>query len=525
MTIQNPPIFVQAGSHPAEDVRRWIAASTNDLPGVVAAAELAVTERAGTSNMSVDVAGGRCFIAGTEGTYQGTYFAENRGSTNLPLAAADSTNGRIDLVVVRVRDSAYSGGLDTVAIEVVTGTPAIGPVAPTAPSNSLQLAVITVPAGATSVVDANISDSRVITGGESLPLTGGVLSGDLTVNADTATERLLAGAGTALLPSIAFGGDDNTGAYSKASNTIGFTTAGTDVWRMDAENSRGSVNYTASMRGKTAGAELYPAYAFVNDVSTGMFRRSANEVAFSTGGTENLRLSGDNLRMASTSSTIYNVGKFQSLGEVLPSAPQYTFQDDPDTGMYRITTNQLGFAVDGQRSLYLDDNGQVALSRTYGSFTTAAAANLNIAVNGRIFRSTSSGKFKANIEPLETELANKIVDETEWVYYQSTCTDDNSEWRHLGAIAEQIAPFAPWLLHWAPKEDCGCETPTKLIDGVEHPDDRKLDYHTCELEPTGIMYERFVAVLGAAAQNDRKRLKAVETELADLKARLDAAGL
>ena len=35
MTIQNPPIFVQAGSHPAEDVRRWIAASTNDIPGVV----------------------------------------------------------------------------------------------------------------------------------------------------------------------------------------------------------------------------------------------------------------------------------------------------------------------------------------------------------------------------------------------------------------------------------------------------------------------------------------------------------
>ena len=287
---------------------------------------------------------------------------------------------------------------------------------------------------------------------------------------------------------------------------------------MDSDSLRGNVNYTPSMPGKTAGGAGAPAYSFVNDPDTGMYRSSSNEVAFSTGGTARVTIAADG--------TVDMTGPLKlGGGDTLPSDPQYSFSSDPDTGMYNVTANQLGFAVDGQRSLFLDDNGQVALSRTYGSFTTAAAANMHIETNGRISRSTSSGKFKANIEPLETELANKIVDETEWVYYQSTCTNDNSEWRHLGAIAEQIAPFAPWLLHWAPKEDCGCETPTKLIDGVEHPDDRKLDYHTCELEPTGIMYERFVAVLGAAAQNDRKRLKAAETELADLKARLDAAGL
>ena len=90
--------------------------------------------------MSVDVAGGRAFVSGTEATYQGVYFAENRGSSNIAVAASDPTNPRIDLVVMRVRDSAYSGATDTVAIEVVTGTPAASPVAPTLPDSSLLLA-------------------------------------------------------------------------------------------------------------------------------------------------------------------------------------------------------------------------------------------------------------------------------------------------------------------------------------------------------------------------------------------------
>ena len=35
MTVQNPAIFLQAGSHPAEDVRRMIASVFGDRKGVV----------------------------------------------------------------------------------------------------------------------------------------------------------------------------------------------------------------------------------------------------------------------------------------------------------------------------------------------------------------------------------------------------------------------------------------------------------------------------------------------------------
>jgi hypothetical protein len=159
VTAQTPPTFLQASSHPAEDVRRMMHAMLGGRSGIVAAGDMAVTQN-GTPNMSVNVAGGQLVLAGTEGTYQGVYVCENRGTQNVAIAAADSTNARRDLIVARVRDAAYSGATNSFAIEVVTGTPAASPVDPAIPANSYVLARIAVAAGATSITNANITDGR-----------------------------------------------------------------------------------------------------------------------------------------------------------------------------------------------------------------------------------------------------------------------------------------------------------------------------------------------------------------------------
>ena len=160
MTVQNPCIFLQGGSHPAEDVRRWIGSIYDDASGVLAGDALAVTEKSGTPDMSVDVAGGKAILAGDEQTYQGSYFVENRGTENLAIAAADGTNPRIDLVVAKVEDSEYSGATDEWSLAVVTGTPAASPVAPTEPSSCLILAEVLVAAASSDVEDADITDVR-----------------------------------------------------------------------------------------------------------------------------------------------------------------------------------------------------------------------------------------------------------------------------------------------------------------------------------------------------------------------------
>jgi hypothetical protein len=181
MTVQNPAVFLQAGSHPAEDVRRFIAGAV-PFPGVVLTNDLKVTEKSGTANMSVDVAGGRAFIAGSEATYQGTYFVENRGTENLVISAADATNPRIDLIVAKVQDAGYSGATNAWSLAVVAGTPAAVPAAPTAPANSLVLARVAVAALATSVVNANITDYRYITSGQSIATAAG---GTIICRSDT----------------------------------------------------------------------------------------------------------------------------------------------------------------------------------------------------------------------------------------------------------------------------------------------------------------------------------------------------
>lgn len=165
MTAQNPPIFIQAGSHPAEDTRRFIDALVDGRKGIVGPTDFAVTEN-GTPNMSVNVAGGRAFISGTQATYHGMYFAENRGVTNLSVTAAHATLARKDLVVAKVEDASYSGGVSTWSLAVVAGTAAGSPTEPAVPNNALVLAMIDVPAADTAIQNAQITDRRTSTSGQ-----------------------------------------------------------------------------------------------------------------------------------------------------------------------------------------------------------------------------------------------------------------------------------------------------------------------------------------------------------------------
>ena len=161
MTVKNPAVFLQAGSHPAEDVRRafdvFIGAGSE---GYVSTGDLLVAE-SDTPAMSVQIAGGRALIQGTESTYSGVYMVENRGVASATIAAADVSNPRIDIVCATIEDSAYSGATDAWSISVTTGTAAASPVAPSLPSNSLLLCTVAVAAAASSIVDANLTDGRV----------------------------------------------------------------------------------------------------------------------------------------------------------------------------------------------------------------------------------------------------------------------------------------------------------------------------------------------------------------------------
>jgi hypothetical protein len=141
--------------------------------GIATLADCAVSQRAAGANMSVDVASGNPFVY-LDSPYGGLRFVHvdvsNSGTpgsagadwlaTFLP---ADGSNPRVDRVVLTVRDHNVDlGGNYDARFRVVAGTPTVGATlanltgAAAMPTNSLLLANVLIPAGATSITTANI---------------------------------------------------------------------------------------------------------------------------------------------------------------------------------------------------------------------------------------------------------------------------------------------------------------------------------------------------------------------------------
>lgn len=110
--------------------------------------------------MNVQAQSGAAFIEGENVACQGMYFVQNDAPVTLAIAASDPTDPRIDLVIAHVYDAAYGDAETAWHLEVITGTPSPAPTAPTAPANSIVLAEVFVPAGATEITSANITDRR-----------------------------------------------------------------------------------------------------------------------------------------------------------------------------------------------------------------------------------------------------------------------------------------------------------------------------------------------------------------------------
>lgn len=175
MAFQTAPAWMEnSDEHHAVIYRQMLAGVTGGAAGVVNAAALAVSERDGTANTSVDVAPGGAFIPSTRAAAQGSYFAYNDGTINVPLSAAHPTNDRIDRILIQVRDSAQDVALtqDDNRIYVVEGEPASVPELPEVDVDDwIELARVLVPAGSTSITNADITDVRVVIQSQSLVFT------------------------------------------------------------------------------------------------------------------------------------------------------------------------------------------------------------------------------------------------------------------------------------------------------------------------------------------------------------------
>ncbi|MGW1676039.1 hypothetical protein [Saccharopolyspora sp. NPDC002376] len=137
-------------------------------------------QQQGTASMNVDVLAGHLVC---ERTGQGPYLGWSESTVSVPIATSNATNPRIDVVFAVVYDQASipTDPAHGPVVDVLAGAPAASPVAPTnLPDGAIKLAEVRVPANATTITAANITDKRMSTA-----LTGGVrymLPGDAVLD-------------------------------------------------------------------------------------------------------------------------------------------------------------------------------------------------------------------------------------------------------------------------------------------------------------------------------------------------------
>jgi hypothetical protein len=139
---------------------------------------------------------------------------------------------------------------------------------------------------------------------------------------------------------------------------------------------------------------------------------------------------------------------------------------------------------------------QLVLSTTMSLYdrTSGSSANLVIDSSGVLKRSTSSIKYKTNIEDLDSEYARKIYDMRP-VYYRSKNNEDNPNWSWWGLIAEELAEIDPRLVSWGYDDDC-----YENVGGI-----RKLKDNS-EMSPSGVYYDKISVLLLKVIQDLRKEI-------------------
>lgn len=152
----------------------------------------------------------------------------------------------------------------------------------------------------------------------------------------------------------------------------------------------------------TAGAVGAPSIGYQSDTDTGIYFPATAQIAMTIGSTQEMLLTSTAFKVPNVyNSTTANAGNVyvasdgqmyrstasgSTFGDGSQGAPSITFTSDTDTGIYRYSTNAIGFTTGGTMDAYFS-GGYLYIPAAY-SGTTSLAPNMYIASSGQFYRST-----------------------------------------------------------------------------------------------------------------------------------------
>jgi hypothetical protein len=209
---------------------------------------------------------------------------------------------------------------------------------------------------------------------------------DLDVRENVQCRRQFLGlpSGTEAMPAYSFTDDPSTGMFTPVENELGLTTNGVEHIRLSANGNVGinvknpteqlDVNAKIQARnqflGYQGGSETSPAYSFTVDTDTGAFQPYPDNWAISTAGKERMRVIPNGFVGVNVRNPVegLDVGARvqahdQFLGTQAGSAsrPAYSFTQDTNMGMYRLSHDALGFSTNASQRMRIDQFGNVGI--------------------------------------------------------------------------------------------------------------------------------------------------------------------
>ena len=145
-------------------------------------------------------------------------------------------------------------------------------------------------------------------------------------------------------------------------------------------------------------------------------------------------------------------------------------------------------------------DGSLTSQPTYDQ--TAAGSNVVVTSAGLVRRTSSSIKYKKDIEDLDINLTNNAIDNLRPVWYRSKnpTGDDKVEWSQIGLIAEEAALVEPRIVRY------------KTVQVVEE-NGQRTEIPLETPEPEDIDYGRLAVLLLAEIKNLKSRIIQLESQI------------
>jgi hypothetical protein len=154
---------------------------------------------------------------------------------------------------------------------------------------------------------------------------------------------------------------------------------------------------------------------------------------------------------------------------------------------------------------------------------SGTVSTVSINNSGQLYRTSSSEKYKKDIEDLQHEVADKILELRPVTYRaKNPIAEVEENWSHVGLIAEEVAEIEPRLVVYAATEVEYDESGNIVYDESGNVKSKPLETPV----PEGVQYEKLAIYLldivkreKARSNNLEQRLIALEAKVAELEAK------